>query len=90
MPFTDEQLRGRAQAIVNTMKSVSTKERQQEPSDTFVENYNAFRKLVLEAHADLERLIPSSIPLDDDITFLEIQSYCEEIIAALPGTKETN
>jgi hypothetical protein len=63
MPFTDDQLRAKAEAAATSLNTLTAKQREQPVTTTIVDDYNNFRLLVIEAKPDIERLLPPNVAM---------------------------
>jgi hypothetical protein len=63
MPFTDDQLRAKAESSAISLNILTAKQREQPVTTTIVDDYNNLRLLVIEAKPEIERLLPPKVDM---------------------------
>ena len=94
MPFTDDQLRAKAEASATSLGTLTAKQREQAVTTTIVDDYNNFRLLVIECKPELERLLPPKIEMVEsgyglempNARYQDLQTFFAQIASILkPG-----
>jgi hypothetical protein len=88
MPASVEQLVAKARATVEALRGMTVKEREQYPTVTFANDYNNFRRLVLEARPDLADIAPPQVGKHSDYDlatskFAEMHAYYQQFAELL-------
>lgn len=91
MPANKAQLVAKAEATLEALKSMTAKQREQTPTHKFAEDFNSFRKHVLEAFPDLEDVAPEEIEIFESVfdrlmpltRYVEIQAYYQQFVGLL-------
>lgn len=92
MPISADEVLPLATAIEESLSQLSVKERAQDPSEHFLENYNRVLDLAQEAKPDVDkRLWPKHVeakkvpsgPVYSEASYAEILSYTKQIISLL-------
>jgi hypothetical protein len=77
-----------ANAIISAIEQTSSKERENYPSNDFVDNYNRLRAFA-EPLIDVKELLPPvlrhGMPLQARARYVEILTYAKQIIGGLPS-----
>ncbi len=70
-------------ATLEALNKTTERERQQAPSAHFVEDYCNLRRLTIEAVKDLEPVLPPEVEDDDDVNYVELLAYTQQIFNQL-------
>jgi len=97
MPFSDEQLRIKAEASASALVSLTAKQREQTPTSTIVGDYNKLRSLVIEAKPELEQLLPPTIEMIEasysmpvpNARYQDLHAFFSQIAGLLRGGNVT-
>ncbi len=88
MPASVEQLAAKARAAVEVLNQMTAKQREGHPSPSFMDDYNNFRRLVLEARKDLADVAPPKVDSQEafggaECKFVELLVYYKQFVELL-------
>jgi hypothetical protein len=87
-------IRAKGDGIAAGLRSLTAKERERDPTQPFVEDYNRFRNLAAESCPDLVAAFPPEVvwsewqgmtPGGPDAKYADLLSYVEQILRLLPS-----
>ena len=90
MADLNENLRKKSFGIMKSIETMSAKERQDQPSDSFGKNFNSLRALCIQNNPEMVELFPPEVGFENygfgsysDIktthSYAEIHTFCSEL-----------